>query len=52
VATGVSREAAVDALAEAVELQLTYAHEHDNHEQLYRLAPLEAWQKHADRTGR
>jgi hypothetical protein len=48
VATGVSREAAVDALAEAVGLQLAYAREHDSHEQLYQLAPPEAWQKHAE----
>jgi hypothetical protein len=45
VSTGPTANAAIDALAEALGLQLAYARENDNYEHLVRLAPLEAWQK-------
>ena len=48
VSTGVTAEAAMDALAEALGLQLAYARENDNYEYLVRPAPVEAWQKLAE----
>lgn len=45
VSTGATRETAVDALAEAIGLQLAYARETDNHEHLFTPAPAEAWQR-------
>jgi hypothetical protein len=43
VSTGATAAAAIDALVEAVSLQLTYAREGGNYEHLLRPAPLEAW---------
>ena len=45
VSTGPTAEAAMDALTEALGLQLAYARENDNYDHLVRPAPLEAWQK-------
>lgn len=45
VSSGATRVAAVDALAEAMGLQLAYARENDNFEHLFRPAPDELWQK-------
>lgn len=48
VSTGATAAAAMDALVEALSLQLTYARENDNYDHLVRPAPLEAWQKLAE----
>jgi predicted RNase H-like HicB family nuclease len=48
VSTGPTAAAAMDALAEALGLQLAYARENDNFEYLVRPAPNEAWQKLAE----
>ncbi|HEX9710691.1 MAG TPA: hypothetical protein VGB42_12100 [Candidatus Thermoplasmatota archaeon] len=45
VETGVTPEAAMDALFAAVSTQLWYARSHDNFEHLFRPAPPDAWQK-------
>lgn len=45
VETGVTPEAALDVLAQAVGTQLWYAREHDNFANLFQPAPLEAWQR-------
>ena len=45
VSTGATAVAAIDALAEALGLQLAYAQENGNYDHLVRPAPIEAWQK-------
>ena len=48
VSTGATAAAAIDALVEALGLQLAYAQETANYNHLVRPAPLEAWQKLGD----
>lgn len=48
VSTGPTADAAIDALAEALGMQLAYARENDNYDHLVRPAPPEAWKKLAE----
>ncbi|HXG15704.1 MAG TPA: hypothetical protein VNK50_05615 [Calidithermus sp.] len=48
VSSGRTRDEAVDALVEALGLQLAHARETDNYEYLFRPAPESAWQRLAE----
>lgn len=45
VETGATSEAAMDALAAAVNMQLWYARSHDNFEHLFQPSPPDVWRK-------